>query len=165
MKTLLILRHGKAENRGKAMEATDHPRTLTERGRLEAEAQGRAVTRRGVPLDLIVSSDARRAYQTATLAAAELAQPAPILIDPAIYHANGDLDGLLEVVRRLPGTAASAMIVGHNPGLEDLAAALTGQTVTLPTGGLACVTLPVEGWRQVREGAGTLAWVETPDPQ
>ena len=163
MKTLLILRHGKAENRGKETEATDHPRVLTERGRMEAEAQGRAVARRGGAPDLIVSSDARRAYQTATLAATELAPPVPILLDPAIYHANGYLDGLLEVVRRLPDTAGCAMIVGHNPGFEDLTAALTGQAVALPTGGLACVTLPVDGWRQVREGGGTLAWVETPD--
>ena len=162
MKTLLILRHGKAENRGKETEMTDHPRVLTDRGRAEAEAQGRALTGRGVPLNLIVSSDARRAYRTATLAATELAEAVPILLDPAIYNANGYLDGLLEVVRRLPDAAACVMIVGHNPGFEDLTAALSGQTVTLPTGGLACVTFPVEGWRQVQEGGGTLAWVETP---
>jgi len=136
---------------------------LTERGRAEAEAQGRALTKRGVPLALIVSSDARRAYQTATLAATELAQAVPILLDPTIYNANGYLDGLLEVVRRLPDTAAGVMIVGHNPGFEDLTAALTGQTVALPTGGLACVTFAVDHWRQVQEGSGTLVWVETPD--
>jgi phosphohistidine phosphatase len=162
MKTLLILRHGKAENKGKETTATDYPRTLTERGRAEAEAMGRRLAQRGVQPDVIVSSDARRAYQTATLAAAELAAATPIMLDPAIYAENGDIDALLAVVQRLPDTAACAMIVGHNPSFEDLGAAYTGQPVSLPTGGLLCVTFRADRWQQARAGAGTLAWIETP---
>src|SRR6476469_2360910 len=130
MKTLLILRHGKAENKGKETVATDHPRVLTARGEAEAAAMGRRLAARGVQPDLIVSSDARRAYQTAVLAAAELPQAAPIQLDPAIYNAS--LDALLDVVRHLPDAANTILITGHNPGFEELASALTGQTLALP---------------------------------
>lgn len=161
MKTLLILRHGKAENKGKESVESDHPRTLTERGRAEAEAQGRMLARRNVIPDLIVASDARRAYQTATLAATELPRAVPIQLEPAIYTGN-DLDGLLAVVQGLPDSAASIMIVGHNPGFEELASGLRGQPISLATGGLACVTFAADRWRQVAEGGGTLVWVEMP---
>jgi phosphohistidine phosphatase len=160
MKTLLILRHGKADNKGKATVETDHPRVLTARGEAEAAAMGRALAARGVQPDAIISSDARRAYQTATLAAAELPQAVPIQLDNAIY--NADLETLLGVVRRLPDAQNCIMIVGHNPGFEELAGALTGQPLVLPTGALVCVTFAQGGWSQVAAGAGTLAWLETP---
>jgi phosphohistidine phosphatase len=162
MKTLLILRHGKAENKGKDTVETDHPRALTDRGRDEATAQGEFLARRGPLPDLIVSSDARRAYQTATLAATELPEAVPLQVEPRIYSENGDLNGLLAVVHGLPDTAGCAMIVGHNPGFEDLAAALSGQPVAMPTGGLVCVTFASDGWGHVQEGTGTLAWQQAP---
>jgi phosphohistidine phosphatase len=160
MKTLLILRHGKAENKGKEMVASDHPRTLTGRGRAEAAEMGRRIAAQGVQPHLIVSSDARRAYQTATLAATELPEAAPILLDPDVYDAG--LDTLLAVVQRQPDTADCVVLVGHNPGFEDLASALAGQSVTLPTGGLACITFATTAWTAAREGTGTLAWLATP---
>jgi phosphohistidine phosphatase len=161
MKTLLILRHGKADNKGKATVETDHPRTLTARGEAEAAAMGRALAARGVQPDVIVSSDARRAYQTATLAAAELPQAAPIQLDPAIYDAA--LETLLTIVRRLPDAEGCIMIVGHNPGFEELASALTGQSLSLPTGALVSVTFAADHWSQVAASTGTLGWLETPD--
>ncbi len=160
MKTLLILRHGKAENKGKGTVASDHPRALTDRGRDEAREMGRRMAAQGVQPDLFVSSDARRAYQTATLAATELPAAAPIQIDPDVYDAG--LDTLLETVRRLPASADCVVLTGHNPGFEDLASALTGQPLTLPTGALVCVTFPVATWTAAHEGTGTLAWLATP---
>ena len=160
MKTLLILRHAKAENRGKETVQADHPRTLTERGRAEASEAGTRLAGRGVPLDLIVSSDARRAYQTAVLAAAELPRAVPIRPEPLIYDAG--IDTLLKVVGDLPDRAGSVMVVGHNPGFESLAEALSGQACALPTGAVACVTFAVDHWSQVREGTGTLAWLDAP---
>ena len=159
MKTLLILRHAKAENKGKEMVATDHPRALTGRGRDEASEIGRRLAAQGVRPDLMVSSDARRAYQTATLAATELPEAAPIQLDPDVYNAS--LDTLLAVVRRQPDSAECVVLVGHNPGFENLASALAGQSLALPTGGLACLTFAAT-WSAVQEGTGTLAWLATP---
>ena len=160
MRTLLILRHGKAENKGKETTATDHPRALTGRGRSEAAEMGRRMAAQGVQPDLIVTSDARRAYQTATLAATELPEAAPIRLDPDVYYSG--LDTLLAVVRRQPDDADCIVLVGHNPGFEDLTSALTGQQVALPTGALACVTFAADAWSAVQERSGTLAWLATP---
>jgi phosphohistidine phosphatase len=160
MKTLLILRHAKAENKGKETVATDHPRALTGRGRAEASEVGRRMAAQGVRPNLMVSSDARRAYQTATLAATELPEAAPIQLDPDVYNAS--LDTLLAVVRRQPDSAECVVLVGHNPGFEDLASALTGQSLALPTGGLACLTFATAAWSAVQEGTSTLAWLAMP---
>jgi phosphohistidine phosphatase len=75
---------------------------------------------------------------------------------------NAGLDTLLSVVARLPHTAECVVLVGHNPGFEDLASALTGQSLALPTGGLACLTFATDAWATVQEGTGTLAWLATP---
>ena len=160
MKTLLILRHGKAENRGKESATSDHPRQLTTRGRQEANEMGRVLAERGPAPDLILASDARRAYQTATLAAAELAAAPPVQPEPAIYDAG--LDTLLAVIRDLPAGADCVLIVGHNPGLESLTVALSGEAVSLPTGGLVCITFPISSWHTARDGTGTLAWGAAP---
>ena len=84
-------------------------------------------------------------------------------MEPRIYAA--DLDALVAVVRRIPDEVQTAIIVGHNPGFEELAAALAGkpdQGVRLPTSGLALLELDVERWDAARAGAGRLREVATP---
>lgn len=157
MKTLLIVRHAKTER--------DHPagdwaRGLTERGTHDATALGHDLQRRiGLP-DRIVTSDARRAVQTATLIATSCAAADRLHLDPALYLA--DLADLLTLIRRLPDSAATVVLVGHNPGLEALVPALTGDTPArhLPPAACAHLTLPVDRWAAVQPGLATLvAWV------
>jgi phosphohistidine phosphatase len=86
-----------------------------------------------------------------------------LTVEPKIYAA--DLDTLLGVVRRIPDEVETAIIVGHNPGFEELAAALAGnhdQGIRLPTSGLARLELDVERWAAVGAGAGRLREVATP---
>ena len=97
--------------------------------------------------DLIVSSPARRASQTAQKVAKAAGFKGDITFEPRIYLANPDT--LLEVVRSLPETADRALLVGHNPGFEELVAALSGGAVRLTTAALACIELPA-----------TAAWVD-----
>jgi phosphohistidine phosphatase len=115
------------------------------------------------PPDAIISSDATRALQTAEVVAAAGNIAAPLTVEPRIYAA--DLDTLLAVVRRIPDAVNSAMIVGHNPGFEELAEALAGnhhEGIRLPTSGLALLEFDVERWDAVREGTGRLREVVTP---
>jgi phosphohistidine phosphatase len=84
-------------------------------------------------------------------------------MEPQIYAA--DLDTLLAAVRRVPDEVQTAIIVGHNPGFEELAASLAGkpeQGVRLPTAGLALVEFDVDRWNSVRAGGGRLREVATP---
>jgi phosphohistidine phosphatase len=160
MKTLLILRHAKTQSDAPA---GDHARELTERGHRNAGAMGAYIqTLIGTP-DAIITSDATRARQTAEIVASAVDFAAPLTMEPQIYAA--DLDTLLAAVRRVPDEVQTAIIVGHNPSFEELAASLAGkpeQGVRLPTAGLALVEFDVDRWNSVRAGGGRLREVATP---
>jgi phosphohistidine phosphatase len=160
MKTLLIMRHAKTQSEAPA---GDLARELTERGHRNARAMGAHIHNLiGTP-DTIITSDATRARQTAKIVAPAVAFAAPLTVEPRIYAA--DLDTLLVVVRRIPDEVQTAIIIGHNPGFEELAAALAGnpeQEVRLPTSGLALLEFDAKRWDAVRAGAGRLREVATP---
>jgi phosphohistidine phosphatase len=160
MKTLLILRHAKTQSDAPA---GDHARELTERGHRNAAAMGAYIHNLPRPPDAIITSDATRALQTAEVVAAAGNIAAPLTVEPQIYAA--DLDTLLTIVRRISNHVHSALIVGHNPGFEELAEALAGnrdEGVRLPTAGLALLEFNVERWDAVRAGTGRLREVATP---
>ncbi|WP_338498742.1 histidine phosphatase family protein [Streptomyces sp. SJL17-4] len=112
---LFVLRHSKsAWPEGVA----DHDRPLGPRGLRDAPAAGRFLTETGGLPDLVLCSPARRARQTWELAAAELNSPVPTCHDPRLYGAD-DAE-LLDVLHDVPDEVATLVLVGHNPGLEDL---------------------------------------------
>jgi len=160
LKTLLILRHAKAQPdapRG------DWSRDLTERGRRNAQTMGELIRERIGRPDAIVSSDAHRARQTAEIAAEAVGFDAPITLEHAIYDAG--LTDLIDVVRLLPQNADTVVLVGHNPGFEALVVALAGlepSEVRLPTAGLAHLELPVAAWSEVGTRSGRLVAVYKP---
>ena len=160
MKTLLILRHAKAQPDAPA---GDRARELTARGHRDAAAIGAHVsTLAGCPA-AIVTSDARRARQTAEHAATAAGFAQPLTLEPDLYGA--DLATLLRIVRRLPDVAGCVLLVGHNPGLEELTAALTetgAAAVQLPTAGLAHLEFGVARWVEVRPGTGRWRGLATP---
>ena len=110
--------------------------------------------------DAIVSSPARRTRETLDLM--RLA-PAATWLEP-LYHATAER--LLEAVRDLPESAASALVVGHNPGLQQLVLALAGSEAgglrstveaKFPTGALAIIACDIAAWRDIRPRCGELA--------
>jgi len=151
MKTLLILRHGKAE----AHDAThDKQRALEDRGKHDAVKMGELIKEKiGVP-DLIVSSDATRAQQTAELAAKAAGYKHHIDYKPEIYDAS--LTTLINVVQALPESKNKVLIVGHNPGLVDLAGYLINDDLSLPTAGLIHLTFDLD-WDDITIGVAQLA--------
>ena len=108
-----MLRHGKAERDTMAMD--DYDRALTDRGRKNASDMGAYIAKRlGVP-DLILSSSAKRAHQTARLAAQSIGYPdEEIQADQNLYFAPARW--ILNVVSKLPHEVNSCLYVGHNPG-------------------------------------------------
>ena len=160
MKTLLVLRHAKTQSDASA---GDHARELTERGRRNAEAMGAYIHNLTGTPDTIITSDATRARQTAEIMARAVDFTGPLIVEPRIYAAG--LDTLLAVVRRIPDEVRSALVVGHNPGFEELTEALAGnhdEGIRLPTSGLALLEFNVERWDAVRAGTGLLREVATP---
>ncbi|MCP3970656.1 MAG: histidine phosphatase family protein, partial [Rhodobacteraceae bacterium] len=128
---MLILRHAKSDWNAGA--STDLERPLNKRGRKAAKRIGRWLdTSQFVP-ESIISSPAVRARQTAVSVAQTVGLPAQaIQWDPAIYGATAP--ALLMAIRETPQSCRSVMLVGHNPGLEDLLLALCGDDSPLLQG-------------------------------
>lgn len=137
MGTLILLRHGKSNWAGGE---PDHLRPLARRGRRQVPEAGRWLADHVGVIDLAVVSPSERTRATWRLAAAELAVPPPVREDDRVYAASAR--SLLDVVRELPGDVATVVLVGHNPGVEDLVASLTGRSVPMPTSALAVIDIP-----------------------
>jgi len=144
MKTLLVLRHAKSNWDDSA--AKDHERPLNARGERDAPRMGQLARDEQLRPELIVSSDAVRARMTACAMAD--ATGGQLLLDPRLYHAGPTdiLAALRSVIEQNVENVATVMIVGHNPGLEELIARLTGEREDLPTCALAQIALPIDRW-------------------
>ena len=146
MKTLLVLRHAKSSWSDPALD--DHERPLSKRGRRDGPRMGELVREHGLIPDVVISSDAVRARLTAEAVAEAARYAGQILLDRRLYIASpADIRSLL---RTVPDKAETVMIVGHNPGLEELAALLTGERKDLPTAALVQIVLPIDQWRDLK---------------
>ena len=145
-KTLLILRHAKSSWKEPGQD--DHDRPLNNRGRRDAPKMGSLVRKNGLTPDLIISSTARRARDTAEAFAERCGYEAEIIYTSDLYLAAPD--NCIAVLRELADPAQRVMIVGHNPGLEDLLIALTGASHSMPTAALAVIALAIDEWRNLR---------------
>jgi phosphohistidine phosphatase len=113
---------------------------LARRGRRQVPEAGRWLADNIGAIDLAVVSPAERTRETWRLAAAELAVLPPVREDDRVYA--GTADSLLGVLRELPHEVETVVLVGHNPGVEELVASLTGRWVPMPTSALAVIDLP-----------------------
>jgi phosphohistidine phosphatase len=145
MKTLLVLRHAKSS--WNDPELDDHERPLNERGRRDGPRMGELVREYGLIPDIVISSDAVRARLTAEAVAEAARYAGEILLDPHLYMASPA--GILSRLRTVREDAETVMIIGHNPGLEELVEQLTGERQDLPTAALAHVVLEIDQWRDL----------------
>nr|WP_202526824.1 histidine phosphatase family protein [Streptomyces sp. SID486] len=162
MRRLVVLRHAKsAWPDGVA----DHDRPLAPRGLRDAPAAGRALATGSLP-DLALCSTAVRARRTWELVSAEWATPPPVRYDRRLYAAG--VTDLLEVVREAPADVRTLLLVGHNPGLEELVRALAsdGLDDTLdrvrekfPTCAIAVLAWHGPGWPALAPGGALLTSV------
>lgn len=148
MKTLLLLRHAKSSWNNEHL--SDFQRPLNDRGRADAPRIGRLLSRLGLTPDLIISSGARRAATTAELVALSASYDGEIRYTDALYLAEAD--EYLTVARRVADSVSTLMLVGHNPGLEELVGLLGGHDERMPTAALAAFRLPIDAWQAVRQG-------------
>ena len=147
MKTLLILRHAKSS--WNSSERSDHDRPLKKRGKRDAPRMGRLLHDENLVPDAILSSTARRAADTARLVAESSGFDGEIRFIEALYLAAPE--AYLRALRKLPDEIITAMVVGHNPGMEDLLETLTGTFERMPTAALAQVALPLDHWSQLTD--------------
>ncbi len=157
MKKLLLLRHAKSSRDDPSLRDFDRP--LNDRGRHDAKLIGRYLQQKKIAVDCVVGSPAKRARRTAerVLEAAGLTNE--ILFDERIYEAS--VHQLLGVVSEIGATHDVVLMVGHNPGFEDLLTCLTDRAAHMPTASLACIELNIQNWRDIAPRSGALLWFVT----
>lgn len=153
---LVLLRHAKSDRPGGV---ADHDRPLAERGRREAPLAGRWLRDNVPEIDRVLCSTAARARETWRLASAELASPPETRYLDRLYAASGD--GLLTAVRELTDETGTVLLVGHNPGLEELLALLAGSDEQLKTSSIAVLD-GAGNWSDSGPGWADLTAVTTP---
>jgi phosphohistidine phosphatase len=136
-RTLILLRHAKSDWSG---DEADVDRPLAVRGRRQAPEAGAWLAANVDSIGLALVSPAARARNTWELVAAELKVAPRTRLDDRLYAASAE--ELLTVVRELPAVVESAVLVGHNPGLEDLASLLTGESTRMATSAIAVIAVP-----------------------
>ncbi|GLW49955.1 phosphoglycerate mutase [Streptomyces sp. NBRC 14336] len=163
---LVVLRHAKsAWPEGVA----DHRRPLAPRGRRDAPAAGRALAEADLLPDLALCSTAVRARQTWELASAEWGSPPPVRYLPQLYAAS--VADLLDAVHGTSSEVENLLLIGHNPGLEELVVHLAGDALDdaldrlrekFPTAAVAVLTWRGTAWKHLAPGAALLTWFTVP---
>jgi phosphohistidine phosphatase len=147
MKTLLLLRHAKSS--WKKAGLPDHERPLNKRGKKEAPMVGAYLKEKGLVPDLILSSTARRAQDTAETVAEVCGYEGQVQLYQDLYMS--DPTSYLDILRCLPDQANRVLVVGHNPDAEDLLALLTEVKEHMSTAALAIINLPISSWEELNE--------------
>ncbi len=158
---IYLLRHAKSS--WDQPDLADHERPLAKRGRKAVAKLGRHFRDAGVRPDLVLCSSAARAVETLDGVREALPPEAELEVEGDLYGAGSD--ALLTRLRRVPDEVGSAMLIGHNPAIEELALELAGEEddgdararmeAKYPTGALA--TLRFEGsWGELEPGAAAL---------
>ena len=167
MRRLLLLRHSKAERSQPG--GGDKDRVLAERGRNDAHVLGAYLVRHGSIPDRAVVSTATRTRQTWALLAASFGSMPPVAFDDRLYEAAPL--AILQAVKETSSGAVTLMVVGHNPGMAELASMLvaSGDVETrerlgrgFPTSALATISFATESWAGVHAQGGRLEHFVTP---
>ncbi|MEA1938840.1 MAG: histidine phosphatase family protein [Pseudomonadota bacterium] len=151
MKKLFILRHAKSS--WDDPDIDDHERPLAPRGARAGTLIGRHLKNIGINPDLILCSTAKRARDTLHLVLAQLDSNTDPLYERSLYMCGAQ--GWIQRLRGVPETFNTVLVVGHNPDLHELAAAMavTGDEdaidsvmTKMPTAGLAEFDLDMDAW-------------------
>ncbi|WP_157015237.1 SixA phosphatase family protein [Mesorhizobium xinjiangense] len=167
MKTLLLLRHAKSSWDDPTLHDKDRP--LAPRGQRAAPLMGRFLARKGWLAQRVQVSPATRTRQTWQGVVAELPSTPPASYPEALYETGAD--DMLDEIRMVPTGITTLLVIGHNPGMEDLAVALSGKgsnakalkrlQTKFPTAALARFEFDGD-WAQLKDGAARLTDFVTP---
>lgn len=165
MKTIYLLRHAKSSWGDPTLADFDRP--LNKRGKRAAENMAAYLAAGKLRPDLVLCSAAKRTVSTLKRVQSQFGGDLPAVIDEALYHADASL--WIRRLRALNNDVGAVMIVGHNPGAEELAHILTGSgdkeaysrmAVKFPTGALAVFQSDISSWREIgHDGANLLCFV------
>ncbi len=158
MRVLYLLRHAKSSWNDPTLRDFDRP--LKKRGREAAERVGQRIGLETLSNPLVICSPAVRTSETAEVVLANANLQVEPRFDERIYEAS--LRELVEIVTEIPDDNEVAIMIGHNPGFEELLSFLTGDHRRMPTCALAKIRFGKVSWTEVRAGEGSLEWFIAP---
>ena len=138
----------------------DFDRPLKDRGRKAAKRIGKYLGREKLTDPLVLCSPAVRTRETSEIVLKHAGLRVEVQFEQRIYEAS--LRDLVQVVSEIPDDKQVAIMIGHNPGFEELLAYLTGEGRRMPTCALAKIKFEVESWKEIKEDQGSLEWFVTP---
>jgi phosphohistidine phosphatase len=160
VKRLFLLRHAKSS--WDDPDLADHDRPLAPRGRKAAKQIASYMKDKNFKPSIVLCSSALRARQTWEIAAPAFPKRTAIEIDPSLYGAGNE--ELMSRLRSIPREASSALLIGHNPAMQELVLTLASAGAQLeairekfPTAALAVLDAPIEGWESLEPGVAELA--------
>lgn len=145
MKTLFLMRHAKSSWKDDSL--ADHERPLKKRGKKDTKLIAKELKKNDLIPDLIISSSAVRAKETAELLAEALGYKGKIEISDDLYM--GEPQDYVNALNGIKEKYDSVMIVGHNPGLEAYLQIIDGEIESMPTGSLGYLMLAEEEWEAI----------------
>lgn len=162
---LLLLRHAKSDW---SKDIDDHDRALSERGRKAAPEMARYMQSNDYLPEAVLCSTARRTKDTLELLLSAWIKKPPVRFERGLYLS--EWPALLATLKKAPAQVSPLLLVGHNPGIEQLAIALARQpndaaerarlkrlTQKFPTAALAVLDFEIQSWRNLKPGFGQLA--------
>ena len=158
MKYLYVMRHGAAV--GSSFDLDDYDRGLSESGSKKVREVAQRFAQKAEIIDLLVSSPARRAFDTAKLWALHSGMAVQtVQTDSKIYRAKPN--DLLKLITSIDEGVGSLMLIGHNPAITDLVSDLVGgRTTSIPTSGIVRLLLPIVDWCEVECEKAQIVGVE-----
>lgn len=153
MKTIYLIRHAKSDWNDPNL--LDFDRPLNKRGKSDAPFMGKKLYDLNPNIDLVLSSPAKRAYQTVKAIATEINfEFSNILFDESIYHSS--YQNLNTIINNLSKEINTVALIGHNPGLTYFSNYLTGDYIdNIVTCGIVKVDFDIENWNEIVEGIGS----------
>lgn len=145
MKSVLILRHAKSS--WKHPDIDDHDRPLNKRGKHDAPIMGELLKNKHLVPDLIISSTANRAHSTAKDVAKSSGYKGKIRLEHSLYAAEPA--AYINVLHHLSNNYTRVLMIGHNPGIEELVGMITGEEHIMPTCSLVHIQYPVDNWNEI----------------
>ena len=158
-KTLLIIRHAKSDWKGNV---ADFDRSLNHRGLENAKLMAKRIKKRGLFIDQMISSPAKRAFTTAKIMVDEWGfADEKLTLNPLIYEAS--VQTLLKIINEIDSEANCVALFGHNNGITNLVNYLSNADIAnIPTCGAVLISFPFDDWKMISENTGDMLFFDYP---
>ena len=164
MKTLILIRHAETEKSRNGLADTD--RNLTKNGRADCRLMAERLLKRNLSPDLIISSPAVRAIQTAEIFADVFEYATDAIAKEPILYESYDIESFIRIINQVDNQIDTVLLIGHNPTFTQLTDYILGVFEhSMKKAGIVGIKFEFERWAEVIEKTGLIFFYDTPKGQ